>query len=156
MNARTRLGALLGAASLVFAIASVAFAAPPTYTISVDKQANPTSVPPSGGTVTFTVSVQATGSGHFLAVAVSDSLAGCTVTGPTGDTGSDGKLEPGGETWVYSCTVNNVTPGTTNVATVNACHSAGVCNNASHDAQGTDSVTLTEGAEPSVAPSGLR
>ena len=145
---RTKLGALLGAGGLLLLAASVTIAAPPTHSISVSKTASPASVPVSGATVAFTVWVTATGTGFFQAVNVSDSLGGCTV-GAAVETSGDGddKLETG-ETWSYSCSVANVTPGTTNTATVHACHNVSACNQAAHDAQGQGSVTVTEGAAP--------
>ena len=148
---RTKVGALLGACSMVLLAASATVAAPPTYTISVDKIANPMNVPLAGASVVYTVSVIATGTGFFGAVSVEDGMAGCTLGAPTGDDG-DGHLEPA-ETWAYSCTVNGVTPGTSNTATVNACHSSGsACNQSTHDATGSDTVTTGTGPAVTEAP----
>jgi hypothetical protein len=156
---RTKLGALLGAGGLLLLAASATIAAPPTYTISVSKTASPASVPVSGGTVAFTVWVTGTGTGFFQTVSVTDPLAGCTIGAKVETSGdADDKLEQG-ETWSYSCTVNNVTPGTENTATVHACHNVSTCNQDAHDAQGQGAVTVTEGEapppsqQPSVAPS---
>ena len=151
MNVRNRLAALFAAGALAMAVGAVAIAAPPTYSISVDKTANPAAVPPSGGTVVFSVIVDNTGTGHLAQVNIVDSMGGCTLGAPTGDTDTDGNLDDT-ETWTYQCTVNNVTPGQSNTATVNACHSAGSCNNASHDAQGADTVTLGTGPEVTSPP----
>jgi hypothetical protein len=148
MNVRNRLAALFAAGALVMAVGAVALAAPPSYSISVDKQANPTAVPPSGGTVVFSVVVDNTGSGHLAQVNIVDSMVGCTLGAPSGDTDADTNLDAT-ETWTYQCTVNNVTPGMSNTATVNACHSAGTCNNSSHDAAGSDTVTLLTGSPTS-------
>jgi len=129
---------------------SAAIADPPTYTISVTKTANPPAVPTAGGSVDFTVSVTATGTGFFQTVVVSDTMAGCTVTGPAVDTGSDGKLSPG-ETWAYTCTVANVHPNDSNTANVTACHGTGACTTV-HDASGSDTVTLSQGPDVTEAP----
>jgi hypothetical protein len=149
MDLRKKLGALLGAGGLLMLAASTVFAGgggPPTYTISVEKTADPANVPPSGGTVEYTISVTATGTGFFQVVNVADGMDGCTLGAPTGDDG-DGDLEPG-ETWDYSCTVTDVEPETVNTATVNACHNAGgSCNQSAHDATGSDEVTVGEGDE---------
>jgi uncharacterized repeat protein (TIGR01451 family) len=149
MNIRNRLAALFAAGALVMTVGAVALAAPPSYSISVDKTA--TAAPPSGGTVTFTVAVDNTGSGHLAQVNVSDTMAGCTLSAPSGDLDTDGNLDEN-ETWTYTCSVSDVTPGMSNTATVNACHSAGTCNNSSHDATGTDTVTVEEGAEVTSPP----
>jgi hypothetical protein len=140
---------VFAAAGLLSMAASAAIAAPPTYSITVTKTANPTAVPPTGGSVDFTVGVTATGTGFFQTVVVTDTMVGCTLAGPTGDTLSDGKLSPG-ETWSYTCTVDNVHPEDSNTANVNACHSIASCSS-SHDATGSASVTLDAGA-PTQAP----
>jgi|GEM_PF-4319303 hypothetical protein len=150
MTRRTKLAALFAAAGLLSMATSAAIAAPPTYFISVTKTANPPAVPTAGASVDFTVSVTATGTGFFQTVVVSDTMAGCTVTGPSGDTGSDGKLSPG-ETWTYTCTVANVHPGDSNTANVTACHGTGACTTV-HDASGSGSVTLDQGPDVSEAP----
>ena len=149
---RTKLGALLGAGGLLLLAASATLAVPPTYTINVSKTADPASVPVSGGTVVFTVWVTGTGTGFLQTVTIVDSLGGCTL-GAKVETSGDGddKLETG-ETWSYSCTVNNVTPGTQNTATVDACHDVSSCNQDAHDAQGVGNVTVTEGPEVTEAP----
>lgn len=126
--------------------ASAVVAAPPSYGISVLKTADPASVAPSGGSVTFTVHVTGTGTGFFQTVNVTDSLAGCTLGSKVVTAGDgDDKLEQG-ETWSYSCTVGGVTPGTQNTATVHACHNVSACNQSAHDATDSDSVTVTEGS----------
>jgi hypothetical protein len=150
MTRRTRIAALFAAVGLLSMATSAAIAVPSTYSISVSKTASPTAVPSSGGTVDFTVWVTATGTGFFQTVVVSDTMAGCTVAGPFGDAGSDGKLSPG-ETWSYTCTVANVHPGDSNTANVNACHSVASCA-AVHDATGSGSVTLDQGPDVSSAP----
>jgi len=150
MSKRGRFGALAGALLLTFAVANVA-AAKPGFSIQVTKTASPMTVPASGGTVTFTVWAKNTGDAFFQVVNVSDSLAGCTLGAASGDDGN-GKLDPG-ETWSWSCTVTGVTPGTTNTATVDACHDNGGCKEGTGesgaDAHGTASVTITA-AVPAV------
>src|SRR4051794_14165733 len=136
-------GAGLSAGIMLLGAVGWVSAAAPTYAISVSKTARPSTVPAEGADVAFTVWVTSTGSGFFQLVNVSDSLAGCTVSGPSGDVGSDGKLSSG-ETWTYTCTVNGVMPDTTNIATVNACHNtSGSCNQSSHDATNQGEVTVT-------------
>jgi uncharacterized repeat protein (TIGR01451 family) len=152
MTRRTRLAALFAAAGLLSMAASAAIAAPggPTYFISVTKSANPTAVPTGGASVDFTVSITNTGTGFFQSVVVTDTMAGCTVAGPTVDTGSDGKLSPG-ETWAYTCTVANVHPGDSNTANVHACHNVTACVSGP-DATGSGSVTLDQGPDVSAPP----
>jgi hypothetical protein len=149
------IGALLSAGMLMLSAVGFAMAAPPTYTIGVVMSADPANVPPSGGDVTFTVLVTATGSGFFQAVSTSNSLAGCSIAGPFGDqpTGpSAGRLDSG-ETWTYTCSVTDVVPGTTSTGTVHACHNMGTdCNQAAHDATGQGQVTLGDGTEPTEVP----
>jgi hypothetical protein len=124
----------------------------PTYTIDVWKTANPATVPASGGTVVFTVHVKATGTGFFQVVSIDDPLAGCTLGAATEESGNaDAKLETN-EIWAYSCTVDNVTPGTENTATVHACHNGSACNNANQDASGVGNVTVEEGEAPPNTP----
>jgi hypothetical protein len=160
MNARNRVGALLAAASLLMALVAVTYAAPPTYGVSLTKSANPTTVPPAGGSVTYTIVVTGTGTGDLLTVSVDDGMAGCTLSGPTGDQSSGagaGKLEQG-ESWTYTCTVNGVAPGTQNTATVFACKNASACNQSAHDVNDSDSVTVGQGEgggptpTPTIAP----
>jgi hypothetical protein len=140
---KRRLGALIGAAVLSLAAVGTA-SAKPTYAIDVTKGADPASVPSGGGDVLFTVWVANTGTGFFQVVNVNDPLAGCSIAYSSGDTNSDGNLSAG-ETWVYTCTVTGVTPGTENTVTVNACHdgSKSSCNNDAHDATGGANVTVT-------------
>lgn len=151
METRRRLGAVLGAGALLLLAATATIAVPPTYTIDADKDASPANVPPSGGNVTYTITVWATGTGNLATIVVDDGMAGCTLSGPTGDDG-DGKLEPGGEVWSYTCTVLDVEPGTQNTATVSACHDSSPGCASDHDDQATAAVTVGEGPEVSNAP----
>lgn len=142
--ARLGLGAVIASMALALVLAPTALAAPPDYSISVDKTADPSVVPAGGATVTYTVTVENTGSGFFQVVTVED--GDCSLTGPAHDTGDeDDKLEAG-EIWSYTCTVDDVTPGHLNTVTVNACHDGSVegCNNESHDATGEAEATVTE------------
>jgi hypothetical protein len=124
----------------------------PTYEIDVTKEADPANVGPSGGTVEFTVFVTATGTGFFQVVNIDDPLPGCTLGAAVEEEGDgDTKLEEG-ETWSYSCSVDDVEAGTENVATVHACHNVSACNHEAHDAEAVGSVTVGEGADPSVTP----
>jgi len=150
MSRRAKLGALAGSLLFTFAIASTAFAAKPEYAVSIDKTANPTTVPAAGASVTYTVAVTNEGTGFFNVVNVSDDK--CTLSAPTGNPDDgDSKFEEG-ETWWYTCTVAGVKPGTTNTASVNACHDGSVesCNNSNHDATASDSVTI--GTTPAATP----
>jgi hypothetical protein len=154
MNGRKGLVALLGAGLLVMAAVGSAAATAPQYAITVTKTADPPAVSVDGADVTFTVTVEAK-TGDFHTVNVSDSLGGCTLSGPTGDVGSDGVLSEG-ETWTYTCTVADVTPETSNTATVDACHNSSPnCNQQTHDVGGSDQVTvgLCESDCPTNSPS---
>jgi hypothetical protein len=148
------IGALLGTGLLAMALAGPATAAP-VYTITVTKDAAPASVPADGGDVTFTVHVHAD-SGDFHTVNVADLMAGCSLSAPTGDTGSDGVLSQG-ETWDYTCAVTDVSPNTENTASATACHNSSPnCNQDSHDATDSGNVTVglcdSDCALPTEAP----
>jgi uncharacterized repeat protein (TIGR01451 family) len=70
----------------------------------------------SGSNATFDITVTNTGTNAPLHnIIVSDPQC-TTLTGPTGDTNSDSILQTT-ETWVYTCTVNNVTSAFTNTVT---------------------------------------
>jgi uncharacterized repeat protein (TIGR01451 family) len=156
MSKRGKIGALVGAALLTFALGSTAFAKP-LYDISVTKTASPTTVGSGGGDVTFTVVVTNTGTGSLAVVTVVDTMSTgtCTLSDPSG-TGAPGTLASG-DAWTYTCLVIGVLPGTMNTATVHACHnSGGPCNSDSQNATGSDSVTVTltaPVATPSPTPS---
>ena len=94
--------------------AQVTIVAPPPPVIIVTKTpSNQTVV--SGGTATFTIPVTNPGSVPLHNIIVSDPQC-TTLTGPVGDTNSNGILETT-ETWTYTCTVNNVTLAFTNTVT---------------------------------------
>lgn len=151
---------VLGAAALlgVALLPASVMAAKPEYGINVTKTASVASLPAAGGSVTYTITVENTGTAFFMAVNLSDT--DCTIGDPTSGDDGDGKLEEG-ETWTYSCTVANVVPPHTNTVTVNACHdgSKSECNNANHNASDTASATVakvtpapTSGAGGSTLP----
>jgi uncharacterized repeat protein (TIGR01451 family) len=150
MTRRTRIAAVFAAAGLLSMAASAAMAAPPLYGISVTKTANPAAVPTAGASVEFTVSVTNTGTQFFQSLAITDTMVGCTLAGPSVDTGSDGKLSPG-ETWAYTCTVANVHPADSNTADVHACHNVTACVSGP-DTTGSGSVTLDQAPDGSAAP----
>ncbi len=142
MNKRSRLAALVGAGILTFAAVGAVAAVKPDYAITVTKTASPATVPSGGASVTFTIWVANAGLGDFHTVNVAASLFGCTAAYASGDTNTNTFLDAD-ETWSYTCTVDGVLPGTTNTATVNACHNNSDCNQAAHDAQDVGSVTVT-------------
>jgi hypothetical protein len=151
MNRRTRVAAVFAAVGLLSMAASTAIAAAPTYSISVSKTASPTAVPPSGGTVTFTVWVTGTGTGFFQSLHFVESMGGCTLAYSSGDSNTNAKLDQG-ETWAYTCSVDNVMPNDSNNVTVNACHALGTPCTSSPDATGTGQVTLGTGAATEAPP----
>ena len=155
MRTRDKLGALFGAGLLTVALGSTVFAvtpfAPPTYTIAVQKTATPNVVGVGGADVLFTVTVQNTGTGSFLQVSVADTLAGCTLSAPTG-TGAPTTLASG-DTWTFTCTVTGVLPDTTNTANVSACHNnSGACSQNPQRTSGSASVTVTLDTEATLPP----
>jgi hypothetical protein len=66
----------------------------------------------SGGSVTLTFSELNNGNEALLSPSVATDNAGCSPTNVSGDTNSNGKLDPG-ETWVFTCTISNITANTT-------------------------------------------
>ena len=70
------------------------------------------------GTAVFTLTVTNTGDVDLDNVSITDATCD-TLTGPVGDTLGDGVL-PTTETWVYTCTDNNVAADYTNTAQVDA------------------------------------
>ncbi|WP_157892998.1 DUF7507 domain-containing protein, partial [Marinicella sediminis] len=86
----------------------------PTYTL-LDKIAV-TPIVESGTAATFTITATNTGIEDLLNVTLTDPQCD-TLIGPAGDNPNTGELEVG-ETWEWSCTVNNVTAGFTNTATL--------------------------------------
>jgi hypothetical protein len=69
----------------------------------------------SGDNVTLTFSELNNGNEVLLNPTVSTDNAGCSPTFSSGDTNSNSKLDPG-ETWVFTCTITNVTANVTIVA----------------------------------------
>jgi len=94
--------------------ATVTVAAASAPAIHVVKSADPTTLPAGGGPVEYTYLVTNTGNIALTGVTVTDDKC-ATVTGPTGDTGSDGVLGLT-ETWTYTCTTS-LTATTTNTVT---------------------------------------
>jgi uncharacterized repeat protein (TIGR01451 family) len=94
--------------------AQVTITAPPAPMITVIKTPSNQAVV-SGGTATFTLTVRNPGSVPLHNIIVSDPQC-TTLTGPAGDTNTDSILQTT-ETWVYTCTVNNVTSAFTNTVT---------------------------------------
>jgi len=90
---------------------TVAAAAP---AISVDKSADKTDLPAVGGDVTYTYLVTNTGNVPLSNVTLGDDKCS-SVSGPSGDTNADSKLDLT-ETWTYTCAMT-LTETTTNVAT---------------------------------------
>ena len=87
--------------------------------VDIDIQKTPDEqVVPTGSDVSFTIEVENTGEVDLDNVNLTDAQCD-TLSGPSGDTGDDGIMNPD-ETWTYLCTVENVTEGFTNVASVTA------------------------------------
>jgi hypothetical protein len=151
MTRKTRvLGAAFAAVAFSLLFVSAALGAKPEYAVSVDKTADPASLPAGGGDVTYWYKVtNESDSNHFKIVNISDD----TCDPVTFDSSSDGS-DPGapgaqldaGEWWLFTCDAS-LTETTTNTVWVNACHDGSVeqCNNSDHDATATDSATVTVG-----------
>jgi len=89
----------------------------------------------SGGTATFTITVTNPGSVPLNNIQVVDPQCS-TLTGPVGDTNSDGILQTT-ETWTYTCTTTNVTVGFINNVTVSGTMTGGPTVSDSDSAQVT-------------------
>jgi PKD repeat protein len=88
--------------------------AAPVASMTVVKSASASSLPESGGEVTYTYLVENTGSVSLSAITLTDDKLG-TITGPaSGDTNTNGVLDAG-ETWTYTATTT-LTTTTTNTA----------------------------------------
>lgn len=80
---------------------------PPTYAFTVAKTTPTGNVTLAGQVINYTVTVTNTGTGPFVSPAVSDLLdqngssTALTLTGPAGDGGVAGTMEPG-EVWTYT------------------------------------------------------
>jgi hypothetical protein len=155
MSKKTRvLGAAIGvlASSLLFV--SGALAAPPAESVTLDKVADPASLPAGGGDVTYwyTVTNTSIGAGQsasFQGVALTDDKCD-TITFDSSSDGTDpanaGDKLAVGEWWKFKCETS-LTETTTNTAWVFACKDSSndQCNNDDHDATATDSATVTVG-----------
>ncbi|MEA2620128.1 MAG: hypothetical protein QOC97_901, partial [Chloroflexota bacterium] len=124
--------------------------------IHVIKSADPTALPVGGGSVTYTYVVTNTGNVALTGVTVTDDKCD-SVTGPTGDTGSDGSLGLT-ETWTYTCTT---TLSTTTTNTVTATGHAGATEVSDTDqatvtvaVAGQAGISLTKTADPATLPAG--
>jgi len=97
------------------ATVSITVNAVPVASMTVEKSASVSSLPASGGDVTYTYLVKNTGSVSLLSVTLTDDKLG-PITGPaSGDTNANGALDAG-ETWTYAATTT-LTATTTNTAT---------------------------------------
>ena len=85
-----------------------------------------------GDTVYFQITVDNIGNADLTGVTVDDGMAACTLSGPTGDTDTDGILDAA-ETWVYTCSITAVL-GTniTNTATADSTESDQATDTASY------------------------
>jgi len=169
---KRRLGALIGAAVLTFAAVGSVSATAPTFSLTVTKAADPSTLPFGGGTTTYTITVHNTGTGDFHVVNVTDancdtgtlawqSGTGASTAGPSGS-GAAAFLH-GGDSWTFTCTRALTESGTyDNTATADGCvdGSAAQCNNTNHAAGGTSNdaqvTVLGEGETlpPTAAPTG--
>jgi len=144
--------ASLGAVAFSLFFVGGALAQAPVFAVTLEKTADPATLPSAGGDVTYWFKVTNTGSGggaDLQAVNLSDNKCDPiefedSSDGTDPDSPGD-KLEVG-EWWLFSCE-DSLTATTTNTATVNACHdgSKDECNNDSHSATATDSATVTVG-----------
>jgi hypothetical protein len=157
MTKQTRLvGATLAAVAFSLFFVAGAFAAPPTYEISLVKTADPATLPSAGGDVDYWFAVHNDGTGDFQGVAVSDS--DCTPTfdhssDPADDDQGGGDKLNAGETWTFTCGPVHLTATHTNTAVAAACHDNSVedCNNEDHYAESNESsATVTVGTSTST------
>jgi uncharacterized repeat protein (TIGR01451 family) len=86
--------------------------------IALSKSVDP-EIAHAGDDVTFEVLVSNLGDVSLTDVTVDDGMAGCTLSGPTGDVGDDGVLATD-EIWSYTCTVSVGAVDIENTATVEA------------------------------------
>jgi uncharacterized repeat protein (TIGR01451 family) len=85
--------------------------------VAITKTADPT-VANVGDTINYTITVDNTGDSDLTSVVVTETLPGCTLTGPSGDDGDD-ILQPD-ETWLYTCSVTASDEDIENTASVTA------------------------------------
>ncbi len=110
--------------------------------LHLDKSADKTELPFGGGVVNYTYTLTNTGNQALTGVTLKDEITGTSttacspITGPTGDTNANSKLDTT-ETWVYACSTT-ITQDTANTATADSTESA--------PATDTWSVTVAEPA----------
>lgn len=111
--------------------------------IRIDKTPDQQTVA-AGGTANFTINVSNPGTAPLSSVVVTDPLCSAApLVRTSGDTDNDNVLDPG-ETWVYTCSIANVTQNLVNTASVNASTGAGTVN-----ASDTANVTVQTTPPPS-------
>jgi hypothetical protein len=144
MTKKTRvLGAAFAALAFSLLFVAAAFAAQPTYSISLAKTADPATLPAGGGDVEFTVWLENTGTGDLQVVSVWDD--DCTLSGDGSEFGPANKFESGAKV-SYTCTVEDITDTFTNHAHAVACQNSGnPCNSDAHDAAADAAATVTVG-----------
>jgi hypothetical protein len=155
MSKKSRaLGVAFGMLAVSLLFVSSALAAPPAESVTLDKVADPASLPAGGGDVTYwyTVTNTSTGAGQsasFMGVNVTDNKCD-TITFDSSSDGTD-PANPGdklavGEWWKFKCEAT-LTKTTTNTAWVFACKDSSTdqCNQDKHEASATDSATVTVG-----------
>ena len=126
-----------------------ALAVQPEYEITLDKVADPVSLPSGGGDVTYWYTVTNTGTGFFQSVDITDDPECTPIEFDSSSDGTD-PADPGdklesGAWWKFSCAAA-LTETTTNTATAVACHSGSNCDaSETHEGEATDSATVTVG-----------
>lgn len=111
--------------------------------IRIDKTPDQQTVA-SGGTANFTINVSNPGTAPLSNVVVTDPLCSAApLVRTSGDIDNDNVLDPG-ETWVYTCSIANVTQNLVNTASVSASTGAGTVN-----ASDTANVTVQTTPPPS-------
>jgi hypothetical protein len=92
--------------------------------LNLVKSADKTELPLGGGVVNYTYTLTNTGNQALSEIALKDEITGTStaacgpITGPTGDTNNDTKLDQT-ETWVYACSAT-ITKDTANTATADS------------------------------------
>jgi len=152
MTKKTRvLAAGFAALAISLLAVSAALGVAPVQSVTLDKVADPASLPSGGGDVTYWYTLTNTGDGDFHGAAVTDDTcspvefdSSSDGTSP-GANGNDGFLKTG-EWWKFSCTAS-LTATTTNTAWGFGCKDSSTdqCNQGTHEAAASDSATVTVG-----------